>query len=388
MGLVKLYRITGKPVYLQTAKFFIDQRGHYTGYDPKSRDVWKNGAYWQDNIPVTEQTEAEGHAVRAGYLYSGMADVAALTGDAAYLKAIDSIWQNVVSKKIYVQGGIGAVPGGERFGDNYELPDATAYNETCAAIANVYWNHRMFLLHGDAKYYDVLEKTLYNGLISGEGLDGKSFFYSNAMQVKNSFTHKQLEPARSGWFECSCCPTNLCRLLPSVPGYVYAQTADAVYVNLFVSGQASLLVNKTPVSITQQNNYPWDGALQFTVSPQKTTAFNLKLRLPGWAQNEAVPSLLYTFTDNSTGKITILVNGQPVDYTMEKGYAMLARTWKKDDVVTMNLPMPVRKVVSSDKVKNDMGKVALQRGPPGVLCRMERQRWPGQQHHCSGQCTV
>ncbi len=363
MGLVKLYRITGKPEYLQTAKFFIDQRGHYTGYDPKSKDVWKNGAYWQDNIPVVEQTEAEGHAVRAGYLYSGMADVAALTGDAGYLKAIDSIWQNMVSKKIYVQGGIGAVPGGERFGDNYELPDATAYNETCAAIANVYWNHRMFLLHGDSKYYDVLEKTLYNGLISGEGLDGKSFFYSNAMQVKNSFIPKQTEPARAGWFECSCCPTNLCRLLPSVPGYVYAQKGDAIYVNLFVAGEASLLINKMPVSITQQNNYPWDGALQFTLSPQKAAAFNLKIRMPGWAQNEAIPSSLYSFTDNIASTITIQVNGQAAEFTTEKGYAVLVRTWKKGDVVTMNLPMPVRKVVANEKVKNDMGKVALQRGP-------------------------
>ena len=216
MGLVKLYRITGKPEYLSTANFFIDQRGHYQGYDSTSKDEWKNGIYWQDNKPVVDQDEAEGHAVRAGYLYSAMADVAALTGDEQLLNAIDKIWTNEVTKKIYVQGGVGAVGDGERFGDNYELPNATAYNETCAAIANVFFNQRMFLLHGDSKYIDVLEKTLYNGFISGVGMDGKSFFYTNAMQIKNSFTHPDMEPERSGWFPCSCCPTNVLHSAPSL----------------------------------------------------------------------------------------------------------------------------------------------------------------------------
>jgi len=363
MGLVKLYRITGKQEYLQTAKFFIEERGHYNGYDANSKDPWKNGAYWQDNIPVTDQTEAEGHAVRAGYLYSAVADVAALTGDEKLLHAIDTIWDNMVSKKIYVQGGIGAVPSGERFGDNYELPNATAYNETCAAIANVFWNYRMFLLHGDSKYMDVLEKTLYNGLISGIGLDGKSFFYTNAMQIKNNSSHGGMEPARSGWFDCSCCPTNLTRLIPSIPGYVYAQTADAVYVNLFVTGNASLQVHGKPVSIVQQNNYPWDGALTFTVSPQKTDAFSLLVRIPGWARNEAIPSDLYAFAGNNDKKVTITINGQPVDYTIEKGYAVIKRNWKKNDVLKVDLPMDVRRVTANEKVKDDQGKVALQRGP-------------------------
>jgi len=363
MGLVKLYRITGKQEYLQTAKFFIEERGHYNGYDANSKDPWKNGAYWQDNIPVTDQTEAEGHAVRAGYLYSAVADVAALTGDEKLLHAIDTIWDNMVSKKIYVQGGIGAVPSGERFGDNYELPNATAYNETCAAIANVFWNYRMFLLHGDSKYMDVLEKTLYNGLISGIGLDGKSFFYTNAMQIKNNSSHGGMEPARSGWFDCSCCPTNVTRLIPSIPGYVYAQTADAVYVNLFVTGNASLQVHGKPVSIVQQNNYPWDGALTFTVSPKKTDAFSLLVRIPGWARNEAIPSDLYAFAGNNDKKVTITINGQPVDYTIEKGYAVIKRNWKKNDVLKVDLPMDVRRVTANEKVKDDQGKVALQRGP-------------------------
>ncbi|MBD0374915.1 MAG: glycoside hydrolase family 127 protein [Flavisolibacter sp.] len=363
MGLVKLYRITGKKEYLETAKDFIDERGHYNGYDPKSRDPFRNGAYWQDDKPVITQKEAEGHAVRAGYLYSGVADVAALTGDTSYLLAIDSIWQNMASKKIYVNGGIGAVPGGERFGDNYELPNTTAYNETCAAIANVYWNYRMFLLHGDAKYIDDLERSLYNALLSGVGLDGKSFFYSNAMQVKNSFTHRALETARAGWFECSCCPTNMTRLLPSIPGYVYAQKDNDVYVNLFVNSNATINIQGKPVTIQQQNNYPWDGALKFIISPKTTTAFNLLVRIPGWARSEAIASDLYQFENLSNQKPEIKVNGQPVDYTLQNGYAVIKKAWKKNDVIEVNLPMEVRRVVANEKVKDGLGKVALQRGP-------------------------
>jgi uncharacterized protein len=363
MGLVKLYRITGKKEYLQTAKDFIEERGRYTGYDPKSKDEWKNGAYWQDDTPVVDQMEAEGHAVRAGYLYSGVADVAALTGDEKLLNAVDRIWENMVSKKIYVNGGIGAVPSGERYGDNYELPNTTAYNETCAAIANVYWNERMFLLHGDSKYIDILERSLYNGLLSGIGLDGKSFFYSNAMQVKNSFSHNSLEVTRAGWFDCSCCPTNLVRLLPSVPGYMYAQEADNVYVNLFANSTTELNVHNKSVRLEQQNNYPWEGNLKFIVSPKTTDAFNLLIRIPGWAQNSVVPSDLYSFVNSSEDKIEVKVNGQPVEYTMQKGYAVLTRKWKKGDVVEMNLPMEVRLVKANDNLKEDNGKVAVERGP-------------------------
>lgn len=363
MGLVKLYRITGKPEYLQTAKFFIEERGHYDKYDTKSKDPWKNGAYWQDEIPVTDQREAVGHAVRAGYLYSAVADVAALTGDEKLLQAIDSIWENLVSKKIYVQGGLGAIPSGERFGDNYELPNGTAYNETCAAIAGVYWNYRMFLLHGNSKYMDVLEKILYNGLISGIGLDGKSFFYTNAMQIRNTFSHHSMEPERSGWFDCSCCPTNLTRLIPSIPGYVYAQKADSIYVNLFVSSNATVQVHGKPVNIVQQNNYPWNGALTFTVSPQKSDAFSVLVRIPGWALNEAIPSDLYTFSQNIPVRNFISINGQRINYDVVNGYAIIKRTWKKGDVLKVDLPMDVRRVVANENVKDDQGKVALQRGP-------------------------
>lgn len=363
MGLVKLFRITGKQEYLSTAKFFINARGQYKGYDPKSNDPWKNGAYWQDAKPVVEESEAVGHAVRAGYLYSAVADVAALTGDDSLTKAIDRIWDNVVSKKLYVQGGVGAIGDGERFGANYELPNNTAYNETCASIANVYWNYRMFLLHGDSKYIDVLEKTLYNGLISGVGLDGRSFFYTNAMEIRNSFSHGDIERERSGWFECSCCPTNICRFVPAVPGYMYAQKEDNLFVNLFISSTADVMVNNKPVQIMQQNNYPWDGELTFTIGTAKPAAFKILVRIPGWAMNSAVPSDLYKFHTTVNAKPEIKVNGETMTYEIENGYAVINRTWKKNDLLQVNLPMEIKRVTANEKVKNDIGKIALQRGP-------------------------
>jgi uncharacterized protein len=363
MGLVKLYRVTGERKYLETAKFFIDERGHYAGYDPKSGDPWKNGSYWQDHLPVIQQYEAVGHAVRAAYLYSAVADVAALTGDKEYLAAIDSIWNNVVSKKLYLQGGIGAAGDGERFDGNYVLPNLTAYNETCAAIANVFWNLRMFQLHGESKYIDVLERSLYNGLISGVGMDGKSFFYTNAMEVRNTSGHRDLEGERSGWFECSCCPTNVTRLVPSIPGYVYATNNDGLYINLFAASTSDVIVKNRPVKIVQENNYPWDGALTFKLEPKGNQDFSVLIRIPGWARNEIVPSDLYTVKNADEETIAIFVNGKAVDYNIQKGYAVLSRTWKKGDVIKMELPMRIRKVVSNKKIENNIGKVALQRGP-------------------------
>ncbi len=362
MGLVRLYRITGKQDYLSLAKFFIDERGKRT-YDKNNKDVWKNGKYWQDDEPVTTQEQAEGHAVRAMYLYSGMADVAALTGDKDYIDAIDKIWDNMVGKKIYVQGGIGAVPDGERFGENYDLPNATAYNETCAAIGNVFWNQRMFLLHGDSKYIDVMEKVLYNGLISGVGLDGKSFFYTNALQITKGFTHPALEPNRSGWFECSCCPTNIARFLPSLPGYMYAQKGNDTYVNLYISGTAELKIEEQPVTIVQQNNYPWSGLLSFVVSPKEEQQFTLRFRIPGWAENKAMPTDIYNFAQPVSSVVTLKINGSPVKYEIQNGYAVISRSWKADDLVQLNIPMPVRKVIANNQIKDDQGKVALQRGP-------------------------
>src|SRR5579859_8111587 len=356
MGLVKLYRVTGKKEYLDLAKFFIEMRGERQ-YDKTSKDEWKNGSYWQANEPVTEQEEVEGHAVRAMYLYSGMADVAALMGDTTYIRAVDRLWDNMVGKKMYLHGGIGSVPDGERFGDNYELPNLTTYAETCAAIGSVFWNYRMFLLHGDAKYMDVLERALYNRLISGVGLDGRSFFYTNAMQITQGMVFPAQEPARAGWFTCSCCPTNVARLLPSVPGYIYGVKGRDVYVNLFISGKAQIgLGGKEKVGLVQESNYPWDGDVKIGVEVARPTAFGLLLRIPGWARGEAVPDGLYSFAGGVTQPVVIRVNGQVVEARMRNGYAVIERTWKKNDKIELVLPMDVRRVVASDSLKEDAGK--------------------------------
>ncbi len=356
MGLVKLYRITGEKKYLNLAKFFIDSRGKEN--DPKK-------AYSQDHIPLIQQDEAVGHAVRAGYLYSGVADVAALTGDSAYLAAIDKIWDNTVSKKLYITGGIGARHQGEAFGDNYELPNLTAYNETCAAIANVYWNYRMFLLHGDAKYIDVLERSLYNGVISGVGLDGKTFFYPNPLECDLHYKFNSGETLdRQPWFDCSCCPTNMCRFIASVPGYIYAQGDNALYVNLFAQSSSTVQLNKKlPVTISQETQYPWDGQIKISVSLEKTSQFALCLRIPGWAENQVVPSDLYSFITPETDSVSVTVNGEKFQYKAEKGYAVIDREWKQGDVVNYDIPMSIRRVKANALVADDADKVALERGP-------------------------
>ncbi len=356
MGLVKLYRITKDQKYLDLAKYFIDSRGKEN--DPKK-------AYSQDHKPLIEQDEATGHAVRAGYLYSGVADVAALTGNGAYISAIDKIWENMVSKKFYITGGVGSRSEGEAFGDQYELPNVIAYNETCAAIANVYWNYRMFLLHGDSKYIDVLERSLYNGVVSGIGLDGKTFFYANPLECDlnykfNSGGHLDRQP----WFGCSCCPTNMCRFLPSVPGYIYAQGENKLYVNLYVSSSSKIKLNgKNPVTITQQSQYPWDGIVKISVSPEKPGKFALCLRLPGWVKNLPVPGDLYAYSKPEKDSVSLTINGENVSIQSDKGYAVIEREWKQGDVINLSLPMQIRQVVANNAVKEDLGKVAIERGP-------------------------
>jgi DUF1680 family protein len=353
MGLAKLYRATGDTRYLNLAKFFLDVRG------PGGDD------YHQSRIKPVDQTEAVGHAVRAGYLYSGMADVAALTGDQRYLRAIDAIWDNAVGKKLYVTGGIGAVGGGEAFGPDYYLPNMSAYCETCAAVANDYWNERLYLLHGDAKYVDVLERTLYNGLLSGVSLDGKGFFYPNPLESNG-------QHSRSPWFGCACCPGNVTRFLASIPGYVYAQQGNSIFVNLFAAGTASLkLSNNLLVKLTQDTRYPWDGNINLAVSPEKEATFTIKVRLPGWARNEAVPGDLYRFAGAASEPATLKLNGKSMPLALENGYASISRSWKKGDALELTLPMPVRRVTANEQVKADRGRVALQRGPL-VYCA----EWP------------
>ena len=355
MGLVRLYRITKEQKYLDLAKFFIDCRGAKN--DPHK-------SYSQDHIPVVQQTDAVGHAVRAAYLYSGIADVAALTGNKEYIQAIDKIWENSVSKKFYITGGIGAKHEGESYGNDYELPNLTSYNETCAAIANVYWNYRMFLLHGDAKYIDVMERSLYNNVIAGVGLDGKTFFYPNPLECDAHFKFNRESLSRQAWFDCSCCPTNLCRFLPSVPGYIYAQKQNSIIVNLFVESSTSFsLNNKLSVALSQQTNYPWDGNIKLSVDPSKKASFALRLRIPGWAKNQPVPSSLYAYINAPKANLVLMVNGTPFNYKTENGYAVIEREWKKGDKVEYQLPMDIHRVEANEMVEADKGKVALERGP-------------------------
>jgi DUF1680 family protein len=350
MGLVKLYRVTGEQKYLDLAQFMLAVRG-------PDGDEGSGREYNQSHRKVVDQTEAVGHAVRATYMYSGMADVAALTDDKAMLAASDAIWGNVVGKKLYITGGIGATGRGEAFGAAYELPNMSAYNETCAAVGNDYWNHRLFLLHGDAKYIDVMERTLYNGLISGVSLDGKSFFYPNPLESAG-------QHQRSPWFGVACCPGNITRFLASVPGYVYAKQGRAIYVNLFAAGRADVTLDSgRRVLLTQETRYPWDGAVRLTVTPDAVAELTLNVRIPGWARNEPAPSDLYRFADAPPPPATLAVNGAPVPLVIDKGYVAITRTWKAGDVVQLSLPMPVRRVAANDKVEADRGRVALQRGP-------------------------
>jgi hypothetical protein len=346
MALAKLYLVTGDQKYLDEAKFFLDQRGRTSRRD----------AYSQAHKPVTEQSEAVGHAVRAAYMYAGMADVAALTGDTTYIHAIDRIWDNLVGKKYYITGGIGATSNGEAFGDNYELPNATAYCETCAAIGNVYVNHRLFLLHGESKYYDVVERTLYNGLLSGVSLDGGNFFYPNPLASDGGYERKP-------WFGCACCPSNICRFIPSLPGYVYAVNDSDVYVNLFLGNQADLKVNGKDVELSQTTDYPWNGDITLDVKKNRAGRFALKIRIPGWVRNQPVPGSLSSYSDNLQPHYSVSVNGQVVESSLESGYFTIERTWKRGDRISIHFDMMARSVVANEAVTADRGRVAVERGP-------------------------
>lgn len=353
MALAKLYLATGDKKYLDQAKFFLDKRGHTSRKD----------AYSQAHKPVVEQDEAVGHAVRAAYMYAGMADVAALTGDTAYIAAVGRIWDNIVGKKLYITGGIGARHDGESFGDAYELPNLEAYCETCAAIGNVYVNHRLFLLHGDSKYYDVLERTLYNGLISGVSIDGGRFFYPNPLASEGQH---QREP----WFGCACCPSNICRFIPSLPGYLYAVKGRDVYANLYIGGTAKLKVGGRDVTLSQSGDYAGTGRQAITVDANKAGRFTLKLRIPGWARDIVAPGGLYAFVGNAGG-YTVKVNGEEVAGALDKGYLAIDRKWKKGDRVELGFPMEPRFVAARPEVEADRGRLAVQRGPL-VYCA----EWP------------
>jgi DUF1680 family protein len=353
IGLARLYRATGEQRYLDLAKYFLDQRGRGEGR-PNPEHL---PAYQQDHLPVVEQTEAVGHAVRAAYMYSAMADVAALTGDRSYVDAIDTLWADVVHRKTYLTGGIGARHQGEAFGDAYELPNAAAYNETCAAIAFAMWNHRMFLLHGDGRYLDVLERTLYNGFLSGVALSGDRFFYPNPLARRGSGGE------RSPWFNCSCCPVNVVRFLPSIAGFVHAVRGRSVYTNLYVGGEAEIDLDGAPLRLVQRTAYPWEGRVELEVGVEQPTRFALHLRVPGWARGEALPGGLYRYEDGPPGGWSLSLDGAALAPELIDGFAVVEREWRGGEKLVLDLSMPVRLVTADARVAADRGRVAVERGP-------------------------
>lgn len=351
MGLVRLYRTTGDQRWLVLAKEFLDARG--PGGDP----------YNQQHKLVVDQTEAVGHAVRANYLYSGMADVAALTGDARYLSAIEKIWGNVVTKKLYLTGGTGALAKGEAYGADYELPH-DGYNETCAALALMMWNHRMFLLTGEAKYMDVFERTAFNGFISGVSMSGDRFFYPNPLVYDGAKKNNHGHAGRAPWFGCACCPPNLMRTLASLTGYFYAVKDKALYVNFYAESEGEMKVAGTTVKLTQTTDYPWSGAVKLTVLPEKPAKFTLKVRIPGWVQGRPVPSDLYRYQNATAAAVRILVGSTVLDATPDAhGYVSIVREWRKGDTVQLDLPMRVQVVHGNEQIAATRGQVAFERGP-------------------------
>jgi len=355
-GLIKLYRITGNVQYLQLAKNFLDWRG-----DSSTHKLY--GEYSQDHKPVTQQDEIVGHAVRAVYMYAGMTDIAAIYNDQAYLDAVMKIWSSMVERKMYVTGGIGARHESESVGDDYELPNLTAYCETCASIGNVYWNTRLFMLTGDGKYFDVIERILYNALIAGISLDGKSFFYVNPLECDGVFKFNSGSLTRQPWFDCSCCPTNLIRFIPAMPGLLYGVHDDTLFVNLYASNNAEVNVGNSVVRIEESSEYPWNGKTILKIIPSKKTRFTLKLRIPGWAQNQVLPGNLYSYTDTIQNKIPISINGKEISYDIDSGYAVISRTWSKNETIEIHMPMNIRRVISNENVKSNKNLVALERVP-------------------------
>lgn len=351
MGLVRLAAATGSSKYVDLARFLLDERG--PDGSPRSGDP-----YNQSHARVRDQTEAVGHAVRATYLYAGMADVAASGELPEYVAALRAIWADIVRHKLYVTGGIGADASKEAFGAPDELPNRSAYNETCAAIGLVYFAHRMFLLEGRSCFVDVLERVLYNGLLSGVSLDGETFFYPNPLESHG-------EHARSEWFACACCPGNIARFLASLPGYAYACSGDEVYVNLFAAGTAQIeLEDGCGLTIVQRGNYPWSGCVELCISEISGPAeLCLQLRVPGWARGEVVPSDLYAFSEPTDEAVTLELNGRRLPLEVTDGYVRLRRVWQRGDELRLNLPMPVRRVESHERVQDNRGRIALQRGP-------------------------
>jgi uncharacterized protein len=363
IGLIQLYLHTGDARYLNLAKFFLDERGkedyHRTGEYAIDR------TYAQDHEPVVAQKEAVGHCVRAMFLYIPLTDIAALTGRSEYADASQAIWEDMVYRKLYLTGSIGSIRFHEQFGAAYELPNLSGWNETCASYGNIVWNHRMFLLHQDAKYIDVMERVLYNGFADGVSLKGDRFFYQNPLKSFGNYE-------RFDWIDVPCCPPNVVRLTASLGSYIYACSGDSIYVNLFVACRATIkFQNNNTVQLVQRTHYPWDGSITLEVNPEREEPFAVQVRIPGWARNEVLPGDLYRYTDHHHEMPTLTVNGHPHEIAVERGYVRIKRKWKKNDVIKLTLPMPVRQVQANDSALENRNMVALQRGPL-VYCA----EWP------------
>lgn len=355
LALVKLYKNTKQEKYLKLADWLLSERGQkkakgYTWTD------WKDTAYAQDVKPVKEQKEITGHAVRAMYMYTGAADVAALTGDEGYMHAMKDVWEDVVYRNMYITGGIGSSGGNEGFSVDYDLPNENAYCETCASVGMVLWNQRMGMLTGESKYVDVLEKSLYNGALDGISLAGDKFFYGNVLASMG-------RQARRDWFGTACCPANIARLVESLGNYIYGSNDQNIWINLFVGSNTVIPMNGQQVPVAMKTNYPWDGQIEIAVSPQKKTKFSLRIRKPGWVSGEAVPGGLYTFQDASAGNVDVKLNGQSVKYVLDKGYIVIEREWNTGDKITVDLPMDIKRVSSRAEVKANIERIAIQRGP-------------------------
>ena len=356
LALVKLYKTTSNKKYLDMADWFLQQRGHGHGRGA----IWTNKhmgeKYCQDDVPVKSQKQIEGHAVRAMYLYTGAADVGAANNDPGYLNSMKSVWEDVVYRNMYITGGIGSSGSNEGFTVDYDLPNESAYCETCASVGMVFWNLRMNMLTGDAKYIDVLERSLYNGALDGLSLSGDRFFYGNPLASKGGY-------GRSEWFGTACCPSNIARLVESLGNYIYASSDQAVWVNLFVGSNTIIPLKNSKVAISQETKYPWNGDVEIKVDPSVSTSFPVYIRIPGWAGNEPVPGLTYQYTNKSDSTFGLKLNGVEVKYKMENGYAIVRRQWKKGDKIQLSLPMAVKQIAATDSVKANLNKVALQRGP-------------------------
>ncbi|GAA3412477.1 glycoside hydrolase family 127 protein [Paenibacillus hodogayensis] len=342
LALVALYRETGEERYWKLALWLLEERGHGHG----KGEIWDRddmgAAYCQDDKPVSELSEVSGHAVRAMYLYAAMADVAAMTGDKAYMDALDRVWSSVVERNMYVTGGIGQSKHNEGFTRDYHLPNETAYCETCAAVGMVLWNHRMNLLHGHSKYADIVERAMYNGAAAGISLEGDTFFYVNPLASHG-------DHHRVPWFDCSCCPTQLSRFLPSVGHYIYSVADRGIVVNQYVQGGTKVTMAETDVKLEQKTAYPYDGDVQISVWPSETRRFELRLRYPGWCRG-----------------MSVRVNGEALDagdYALDSGYLVVERAWCAGDQVELQMEMPVKRVRSRNEVEDNAGRIALERGP-------------------------